>query len=515
MTATTDHYDVIIIGSGAGGGTMFHALASTGKRVLLLERGEFLTREKENWSPVAVWGQHRYRNGGPYLDRDGKPFAPKQHFYVGGNTKVYGAVLFRMREQDFGEVRHHGGTSPAWPLTYDDFEPWYTAAEHLYQVHGKHGVDPLDPWTSKDYPHPPISNEPRIQQLWDDLALRGLHPFPLPMGVLLDESSPNTSPCIRCDTCDGHPCLAKAKADSQTICIEPALATYPNVVLRTNARVTHLETDPTGRRVSKVVVDRLGRIEEYSADVVVLSAGAINSAALLLQSANEQHPDGLGNSSGLVGRNLMLHHNSALIAFSKYPNPTLFQKTMGINDFYYGDPDRTDPDWDFPLGAMQMLGRQDASAFDGPDAAELARHAVEFWITTEDLPSPDNRVTVEPDGRLRVSYSDTNAVAHQRLIDKWKSLLETMQCRDEYFEAGHYAGGRNTIEGVSHQNGTVRFGTDPATSALDVNCKLHDVDNLYVVDSSFFCSSSAVNPTLTIIANALRVADHIDMRLSA
>ena len=242
-----DHYDVIIIGSGAGGGTMFQALGATGKRVLLLERGDFLTREKENWSPVAVWGQHRYRNGGPYLDRDGNPFAPKQHFYVGGNTKVYGAVLFRMREKDFGVVQHHGGVSPAWPLTYDDFEPWYTAAEHLYQVHGQHGVDPLDPWVSKDYPHPPISNEPRIQQLWNDLAARGLNPFPLPMGVLLDETSPNTSPCIRCDTCDGYPCLAKAKSDSQTICIEPALAQYPNVALRTNARVTHLETDPSGR----------------------------------------------------------------------------------------------------------------------------------------------------------------------------------------------------------------------------------------------------------------------------
>jgi choline dehydrogenase-like flavoprotein len=371
----------------------------------------------------------------------------------------------------------------------------------------------LDPWSSKEYPHPPISNEPRVQQLWDDLARRGLHPFPLPMGVLLDESAPNTSPCIRCDTCDGYPCLAKAKSDSQTICIEPALDQYPNVMLRTDARVVRLDTDPSGGRVSRVVVDRLGEREEYSADIVVLSAGAINSAALLLNSANERHPHGLGNSSSVVGRNLMLHHNSALIAFSTSPNPTLFQKTMGINDFYYGDPDAAPGEWEYPLGAMQMLGKQDASAFEGPGAADLARHAVEFWLTTEDLPDADNRVTVEPDGTLRVSYTDTNAVAHQRLIDKWKGLLETMRCGDEYFEAGHYAGGRNTIEGVSHQNGTVRFGLDPHTSALDVNCKMHDLDNLYVVDSSFFCSSSAVNPTLTIIANALRVADHIASRL--
>jgi len=509
----SDHYDIIIIGSGAGGGTVFQALGATGKRVLLLERGDFLAREKENWSPVAVWGEHRYRNGGPYLDRDGTPFKPKQHFYVGGNTKVYGAVLFRMRERDFGVVQHHGGESPAWPVTYDDFEPWYTAAEHLYQVHGRHGVDPLDPWWSKDYPHAPITNEPRIQQLWDDLSGRGLTPFPLPMGVLLDESSPNTSRCIRCNTCDGYPCLTKAKSDSQTICIEPALATYPNVSMRTNSRVVRLETDPSGRSVSKVVVDHLGEREEYSADVVVLSAGAINSAALLLSSASDRHPQGLGNSSGVVGRNLMLHHNSALIAFSTSPNPTLFQKTLGINDFYYGDPDPAS-DWEFPLGAIQMLGKQDASAFPGPDAAELAAHAVEFWITTEDLPSERNRVTVEADGTLKVAYWDTNAVAHERLIEKWKGLLETMRCRGEYFEAGHYAGGRNSIEGVSHQNGTIRFGTDPTTSALDVDCKMHDLDNLYVVDASFFCSSSAVNPTLTIIANALRVADRIDARLS-
>lgn len=504
----SDHYDVIVIGSGAGGGTLFHALGATGKRVLLLERGDYLHREVQNWSPVAVWGEHRYRNGGPYLDRDGKPFAPKQHFYVGGNTKVYGAVLFRMRERDFGVVQHHGGISPAWPLTYTDLEPWYTAAEHLYQVHGQHGIDPLDPPWSKDYPHPPVSNEPRMQQLSDDLAACGLTPFPLPMGVLLDEANPHLSPCIRCSTCDGHPCLANAKSDSQTICVEPALAQFANVTLRTNSRVVRLETDSGGRRVSKVVVDRLGEREEYSADVVAVSCGAINSAALLLQSANDDHPNGLGNSSDVVGRHLMLHHNSALMAFSNVPNPTLFQKTLGINDYYYGDGE-----WEFPLGAMQMLGKQDASSFSGPAAEELAAHAVEFWITTEDLPSERNRVTVESDGRLKVSYWDTNAEAHERLLDKWKGLLETMRCRDEYFEAEHYAGGRNTIEGVSHQNGTVRFGNDPTTSALDVNCKLHDVDNLYVVDSSFFCSASAVNPTLTIIANALRVADHLVHRL--
>jgi choline dehydrogenase-like flavoprotein len=296
------------------------------------------------------------------------------------------------------------------------------------------------------------------------------------------------------------------------VCVEPALR-YPNVTLRTRTRVTRLETDGTGRTVTRVVADRDGQAEEYSADLVVVSAGAINSAALLLASASDRHPGGLGNSSGMVGRHLMMHNNSSLIAFSKIPNPTKFQKTLGVNDFYSGDGD-----WPYPLGAMQMLGKSDAVliGFDAPDAqdpADLARHAMDFWLTTEDLPLPENQVTLGRDGRIRLRYTPTNAEAHQRLIGKFKSLLSAMQCREDVLPGYSYLGGRLGISAVAHQNGTVRFGTDPATSALDLNCKMHELDNLYVVDSSFFCSSTAVNPTLTIIANALRVADHIAGRL--
>lgn len=507
-----DHYDVIVIGSGAGGGTLTHALAPTGRRILLLERGGWYPREKENWDSVAVWGNLRYRNAGHWVDQDGKEFNPKQHYYVGGNTKVYGAVLFRKRERDFGIVEHVDGISPAWPLTYRDLEPWYTKAEQLYTVHGERGIDPFEPPTTEPYPYPAISHEPRIEQLSQDLAAAGLTPFSLPMGIMIDEAHPERSACIRCATCDGYACLVKAKADAQVCCVEPALQ-YPNVTLRTNAHVTRLETDATGRSVSKVVIERDGEREEYSADVVVVSCGAINSAALLLSSANDRHPDGLGNSSGVVGRNLMLHNNSSLIAISKTPNPTLFQKTLGVNDFYYGDGE-----WDYPLGAMQMLGRSDAFliSFDAPDAddpADLAAHSLDFWLTTEDLPRWENRVEVEPSGRIKLSYTPSNLEAHKRLNAKFRSLLDAMQCRDKVFDRSSYLGGRLGISAVAHQNGTVRFGTDAATSALDVNCKMHDLDNLYVVDSSFFVSSSAVNPTLTIIANALRVADHVEARL--
>ena len=513
-----DHYDVIVIGSGAGGGTLAHALAPTGKRVLILERGGYLPRELENWSSRAVWGDLRYRNSGKWTDgATGKAFTPKQHYYVGGNTKFYGAVLFRMRERDFGAVTHVDGVSPAWPMDYGDLEPYYTRAEHLYHVHGERKVDPFEPPTNAPYPYPPVSDEPRIAQLRSDLERAGLNPFWLPMGIMIDESAPERSPCIRCATCDGFPCLVNAKADAHVVCVEPALR-HPNVTLLTHTYVVQLHTSPDGRRITDVEVERDGQRERFTADVVVLAAGAINSAALLLRSANDRHPGGLANGSGQVGRNLMLHNNSSLIAFSRQPNPTKFEKTLGINDFYYGDP-ADDGTFPYPLGAMQMLGRSDAftislDAPDSDDPAALAEHSLDFWLTTEDLPKGGNRVEAHADGNVTLHYSPSNLDAHGRLIERFKGLLESMGCRDEVRHNPHYLGGRLGISGVAHQNGTLRFGTDPTSSVLDVTCKAHELDNLYATDSSFFVSSSAVNPTLTIIANALRVGDLLTERLS-
>jgi choline dehydrogenase-like flavoprotein len=504
----TEHYDVIVIGSGAGGGTLTHSLAPTGKRILLLERGGWYPREPENWDSRAVWGDLRYRNAGHWTDQDGKMFNPKQHYYVGGNTKVYGAVLFRFRERDFNAVHHVDGVSPAWPVSYADFEPWYAAAEELYTVHGQRGADPTEAWASGPYPWPAVSHEPRIEQLAHDLKGVGLAPFPLPLGIMLDEQMPERSACIRCATCDGFSCLVRAKSDAQVVCVEPALR-HPNVTLLTHARVQRLETSSTGKTVTRVVVERDGQPEEFAADMVVLSAGAINSAALLLASASDTHPHGLANSSGLVGRNLMMHNNSSLIAISKTPNPTVFEKTLGVNDYYFGDGD-----WDYPLGAMQMLGKSDAFtiSLDAPDAldpADLAARSLDFWLTTEDLPRPENRVQVDPDGSITLHYHPTNLEAHDRLKAKFRSLLDPMRCESNVMDRHSYLGGRLGISGVAHQNGTCRFGSDPAASVLDLQCRAHDVDNLYVVDSSFFVSSTAVNPTLTIIANALRVGDHL------
>jgi choline dehydrogenase-like flavoprotein len=307
----------------------------------------------------------------------------------------------------------------------------------------------------------------------------------------------------------------RGKADAAVMTVEPALR-HGNVQLRTRARVVRLETHPTGRSVSRVVVDRDGEREEYTADVVVLAAGAINSAALLLASASDGHPDGLGNGSGHVGRHLMLHNNSGLVAFSRTPNPTRFQKTIGVNDFYWSDP--FDPDWRYPVGSIQMNGKSDAVliGFDVPDAgdpADLARHSIDFWLTTEDLPLDGNRVTVGRDGGITLHYTRTNAAEVARLRMRLMGLLDAIRCESDVYENRSYAGGQLGIGGVAHQNGTIRFGPDPATAPLDLDCRMHEVDNLYVADSSFFVSSTAVNPTLTIIANALRVADRIAERL--
>ncbi|HSS97535.1 MAG TPA: GMC family oxidoreductase, partial [Terriglobales bacterium] len=380
------------------------------------------------------------------------------------------------------------------------------------------GEDPTEPYSSSPYPWPAVSHEPRIQQLSDDFARSGLKPFHVPVGVMLDEKDPQKSKCIRCNTCDGFPCLVYAKADAQVLCVDEAIK-WPNVELVTNALVKKIETDTSGQAAKGVVVERNGRTENYTGDVVVVSCGAINSAALLLRSANDKHPRGLANSSDMVGRNYMGHTNSVLMAISKCPNPTVFQKTLGLNDFYFGSKD-----WQYPMGHISFVGKLDAVTLraGAPAIAPnftlelMAKHSLDFWLTSEDLPDPENRVTLDRDGKIVLSYTPNNLEAHERLQSKLKEAMKQTNCaihghgcHQGLFGRNLYVGQRIPLAGVAHQNGTIRFGHDPETSVLDINCKAHDLDNLYVVDGSFFPSSAAVNPALTIIANALRVGDHL------
>jgi len=503
-------YDIIIIGTGAGGGTLLHKLKDSGKKILVLERGGFLPREKENWESVEVFQKERYHTKEIWKTTGNKDFHPGTGYWVGGNTKVYGAALFRLREKDFEVLEHAGGISPEWPVKYMDFEPYYTEAEKLYCVHGKMGLDTTEPYRSEEYPFPQISHEPRIQELHDGLIGKGLHPFYMPMGVKLNESDMLNSACIRCNTCDGFPCLIHAKSDADINCVRPSLS-KSNVTLLTNAKAERLITSAGGKEIEIVEVVVGNEKMLFKAGLVVVACGAINSAALLLKSANDQHPNGLANGSGQVGRNFMKHLSAAMLGISTKANPTKFQKTLAVNDYYFGDKDFT-----FPMGHVQLLGKSDkdqispSAPFFTPDKAlsEMASHSIDWWFTGEDLPVSDNRVTVV-NGQIHLEYNENNAAGFRRLIHTWKNVLEDLDSGHSLVPHGIYLTQDIPLAGLAHQVGTVRFGTDPATSVLDINCKSHEIENLYVVDGSFFPSIGAVNPSLTIMANALRVGDHM------
>ena len=507
-----NHYDIIIIGTGSGGSTIAYKLAPSGKRILILERGGFIPKERENWDAHEVVTAGRYRPHEEWLDNDDQPFKPFIHYNVGGNSKMYGAALFRFRESDFEQVQHYGGTSPEWPIKYDAYEPYYTLAEKLYSAHGKRGIDPTEPWATSEYPLPPLSYEPLIKELNENLEQIGLQPFPLPMGIKLPQDFTQTEAPVLLENFDGFPDPTDSKADGHTVALRPALKNK-NVTLITHAYVEKLDTDTTGKKVNKVHAYIKGDKITFAAELVIVACGAVNSAALMLRSANEKHPNGLANSSGQVGRNLMLHHNGCLVAFLKDKiNDCVFQKSLGIADFYNGADDS-----EFPLGEIQLMGRNDEDTimwlaekiYPGKSYDELKQMTLDFWLTAEDLPSPENRVELTKEGQIKVYYTRTNYMAYERLKEKLKEVLAKVGKLDERFADIQWAGYDLDISGMSHQNGTLRFGTDPARSVLDLHCKAHDLQNLYVVDASFFVSCGAFNPSLTIAANALRVGDHI------
>ncbi|MBW4049223.1 MAG: GMC family oxidoreductase [Proteobacteria bacterium] len=516
------HYDVIVIGSGPGGASMAQKLATTGKRILLLERGDYLPRSVDNWDSQKVFVDGIYQSTDTWYDKGGSTFHPGLHYYVGGNSKVYGAALFRLRERDFDEITHKDGISPAWPLKYEVFEPYYADAEKLFHVHGQRGEDPNEPPCSGPFPYPPVAHEPRIQALDESLRNHGLHPFHLPLGILLDEvdgKTTPTSPCIRTPYFDGYPSPLNGKSDAQVICVDPMLAVHDNVTLLTGAYVSTLETDASGKVVTGVNVIRNAQSECYAADIVVVACGALSSALLLLRSASNKHPNGLANGSDQVGRNYMRHNQSVLMALLKEPNDTVFQKTLAVSDYYFGADD-----WDYPLGLIQMCARSNEPQIRGeslPSWLEwvpkmpfemMARHSLDFWLSSEDLPRLENRVRYDGD-KVTLEIHEGNMEAHQRLKKKLEQLLGRVGAHPVLLERSLYFGKHVPVGGTAHQAGTARFGMDPATSVLDLDCRAHELDNLYVTDASFFPSIGAVNPTLTIIANALRVADIIKSRL--
>ena len=442
-----------------------------------------------------MWKQLRYRTRERWLDEHGTEFLPYTHYNVGGNTKFWGSVLYRMRREDFHEMRHADGVSPAWPIDYDTLAPYYEKAERLYQVHGQQGADPTDPPRGA-FPHDAVPHAAGMAEIVQRLRRQGLHPSPLPLGL--------RDGCILCSTCNSFACKLHAKSEADVCCIRPAVE-RPNVTLWTNAHARRLLTDASGKRVEAVEVERNGERVRVDASLFIVSCGAVNSAALLLRSANSAHPAGLANSSGLVGRRYMAHLATMMEGFHPFRrNDMVFQKTVAINDFYFRAPDT-----DYPLGQIQSQGRTHA-VMAQTVVPWIPQWAYEAWVSrgvdwlvmTEDLPSLDNRVTIEPDGRIRLTYRPNNMRAHQKLVRVTRRMLRRLG----YWVVMSYSHkNRNT----THQCGTVCFGTNPRESVLDPYCRSHDIDNLFVVDASFFPSSAAINPALTIVAQALRVAEHI------
>lgn len=487
--------DVVVIGSGMGGATTALALARRGVDVLVLERGERLPREPQNWSPRAVFAERRYRPADRWLDRTGKPFQPGVHYVVGGSTKVYGASLPRFRERDFTAVEHLEGTSPAWPFGYADLEPYYGEAERIYRVHGTTGEDPTEPWRSTPFPYPALEHEPYVADLAERLRAQGVHPSANAMGVDLRAGGA----CVRCRTCDGFPCQVAAKSDAEICAIDPALATG-HARLMTGVRVRRVVTDTTGRHVDHLVADGPDGTVTITARAFVLAAGAVQSAALLLASAGGEHPRGLANSSGQVGRNFMMHNNAHVAAIDLgRRNDVTFQKTLSVNDWYHDGGDG------FPLGTMQLIGKVQgvmmkswATRVPRTLLDRIAGRSVEWLVMAEDLPSPDNRVTVDAAGTITTARVALGRGTHRRLHRRARRLLRAAGY--DAVVTQHF-----DISMNSHQCGTVVAGTDPATSVLDPWCRTHDLTNLWVVDGGFFPSSAAMNPALTIAAQALRV----------
>lgn len=489
-----ERVDVAVVGSGMGGGTFAAGLAASGAKILILERGERLADTNAVRDARAIFQQGVFRPQESWLDGAGQAFNPGNYYYVGGNTKLYGAVLIRYRAQDFEPIVHRDGTTPGWPFPYEELEPWYTVAERQYRVRGALGFDRTEPRHSKPYPFGPVPDESAIAKARERLKGVGLNPFPLPLGIDVDRWMQRAK-----TPWDAFPDAGHGKMDAESCGVKEALA-HPNVELRTNARVDRLLVEPDGKSIAGVEVLRDGARSTISAKVVVLAAGAVNSAALLLRSGKS----GLANRSDTVGRHFMNHNASAVVAIDpRVINDSVYQKTLGINDFYLDDG-RGGP----PLGNLQLLGRVTAPILKAnirlaPEWAlgPISKRSVDWYAISEDLPNPESRVTVDG-GQIRLDWKRSNWTTHEMLVKAFKERLRSAG----YPIVLSRAFDRRT---PSHQCGTVRIGVDPAKSPLDPFCRAWDHPNLFVIDASFLPTSAAVNPSLTIAAQALRVADHI------
>ena len=493
--------DIVIMGSGPGGSALAYALKDSGADVLVVERGGHLPIEPANWDATAVFGHGRYKTSELWYDvARGRSYRPGNHYWVGGQTKMYGANLQRFRAEDFQELEHVDGVAPAWPIAYGDLEPYYGKAETLYAVRGEAGIDPTEPFRSTLFPFPAIPHEPAILELVDSLNSKGLNPHPLEMAVHWGESGCN--PDSPCTGCDGFPCYAGGKADAETQCLRPALKS-PNVRLVTHTHINRLRTAAGGRRVVEAEATRRGESVTIRGGVFVLACGAVNSPLVLLRSQDVSWPNGIGNRCDQVGRNYMLQNQSALMAVNPFRKTALtMQKTVGLHDFLFEAPG-----FPHPAGAIQTLGKLTGIMIqtDQPYLPrgllnKFAERSIDWWMTSEELPDPDNRVRLGENGRIEIVWRPNNEKAHRVLLEQTKKALR---------KAGYplFFHRRFGIEANAHQCGTLRMGENPDSAVCDGRGKVHGTENLYIADASVFPSSTAMAPTLTLVALSLRLGD--------
>ena len=490
--------DLIIVGSGVGGASLAAALAPSGLKIIVLEKGERILPTPEARDDVAIFQRGHFAPTEKWMGSDGTPFVAGNYYAVGGNSKFYGAVMYRYRETDFLPRAHLQGSSPGWPMRYADLEPWYGKAETLFRVRGTTKEDPSEPVHSTGYTYPPVPDEPVMRKVRDRLKRAGAHPSSLPLAIDIEQwlAEGKTG-------WDAFPNTGRGKIDAESGPLTDALA-HQNVRLMTGAEVLRLETDAIGEQVLAAIVRVNGHEQRLTARAFAVAAGAIQTAALLLRSANATHPTGLANGSDQLGRNFMNHNSSAMLTIDpRLRNTSIYQKTLSFNDFY-----DVDPVTGYPLGNVQGLGRITAPILQAnmkilpmPLARLVAAYAFGWFLQSEDIPNPESRVMVK-DGQIVMHWQRSNMAAHEALIARTKSVMK----RAGFPIVLVHTFGRKT---TSHQCGTARLGRDIAQSVVNTDLRAHQIKNMWITDASVLPTSAAVNPALTVAALVLRSAGSV------